>query len=271
MTSSSPWFTTHSLAPHLWAIDDNKIDIMYVITGAERAMLLDTGMGIGDLAAEAQAITSLPLIVANTHGHIDHITGNGQFPQVHIAAEDMDAATEPWTDSDRANILKHFFSGDHAVTPPPGFAPELWGSRVAGSLVPVKDGQIFDLGGRQLEAFAIPGHTPGCMGFLDRQARLLFVGDAILGGVWMQLDESLPLHQYRQSLLRVLACRDAFDWMYSGHNLKPFPAADLEGFVDGIGRILSGELAGKPEQTFAGDGLRWNYNSLGVLYLPDRL
>jgi hydroxyacylglutathione hydrolase len=269
--SPSPWFTTRSITPHLWAIDDHGIDMMWLITGTEHAMLIDTGMGIGDLAAEVQALTSLPLIVVNTHGHIDHITGNGQFAEVYISDEDKVTTTEPWTEGDRASFLNHFFSGERPVTPPAGFLPEQWGARVAGSIKPVRSGQIFDLGGRQLEALAIPGHTPGCMAFLERQTRVLFVGDAILGGVWMQLDESLTLREYRQSLQRVLACREAFDWMYSGHNLTPFPTTDLDGFVDGIDRILSGELVGVPEHTFAGDGLRWNYNSLGLLYRPDRL
>lgn len=80
MTTSS-WFTTHKIAPNTWAIDDNGIDVIYLIAGTEHALLIDTGMGIGDLAAEVQKLTSLPLIVANTHGHIDHVSGNGQFPQ----------------------------------------------------------------------------------------------------------------------------------------------------------------------------------------------
>ncbi len=244
---------------------------MYLVIGAERAMLIDTGMGIGDLARGVQAITRLPLWVANTHGHVDHVTGNGQFAQVFICDADRDAVTEPWSAEDRAMIVQHFFAGEQAHTSPPGFVVEEWGARVAEEILPIEAGQVFDLGGRQLEAVPLPGHTAGSVGFLDRQARLILVGDAVLDGVWMQLRESTPLSEYHQGLVRLLAGREAFDWMYSGHHLRPFPAEDLEGFVEGIGQIVAGELVGEPEQTFAGDGLRWNYKSLGVLYRADRL
>lgn len=265
------WFNTHVITPNIWAIDDNGLDVMYVITGSERALLIDTGMGVGDLAAEVQALTSLPLVVANTHAHPDHIGGNGQFARVYIAAGDRETATHPWTEADRAFCYQQFFQGENPRTPPPGFVLEKWGASVAAEILPIEPGQVFDLGGRQLEALPIPGHTPGCMAFLDRQARLLFVGDAILSGVWMHLDESLPLHIFKGGLEKVWARRDAFDCMYSGHNIKPFPVADLEGYIDGIGKILAGEIVGQPEHTFAGDGLRWNYQSLGVLYRADRL
>ena len=269
--STSSWFTTHNIAPNTWAIDDNGMDVMYLITGTERALLIDTGMGFCDLAAEMHKLTDLPLMVVNTHGHIDHISGNGQFAQVYIAAADREFITDPQTDEDRVMIQQVFFSGENPRTPPAEFDPDAWGTKVAGEICTIRPGDIFDIGGRTLEALPIPGHTPGCMAFLDRQERLLFSGDAILAGVWMQLGESLPLHEYKQSLEPVWACRAAFDWIYSGHNVKPFPAEDLEGYIDGIGQILAGSIVGQPEHTFAGDGLRWNYKSLGVLYRADRL
>ena len=57
----------------------------------------------------------------------------------------------------------------------------------------------------------------------------------------------------------------------AGHNIQPFPVADLEGYIEGIWKILAGGIVGQPEHTFAGEGLRWNYKSLGVLYRADRL
>ena len=270
MTNPS-WFQTHVITPNIWAIDDNGIDVMYLVTGSERALLIDTGMGVGDLAGEARALTSLPLIVANSHGHPDHISGNGQFARVYIAEGDREAATRPWPEEERVFNRKHFFLGEKPRTPPPEFVFEKWGASVAAEIPPIQPGQVFDLGGKRLEAFPIPGHTPGSMAFLDRQERLMFVGDAILAGVWMQLDESLPLHVFKESLENVWACRDAFDWMYCGHNIQPFPVADLEGYIEGIGKILAGGIVGQPEHTFAGEGLRWNYKSLGVLYRADRL
>jgi hypothetical protein len=45
----------------------------------------------------------------------------------------------------------------------------------------------------------------------------------------------------------------------------------LDDLVTGIGRILAGELVGREEKTFAGDGLRFDFGSCGIVYRPDRL
>ena len=113
MTASS-WFQTHPIDDHCWAIDDHGIDVMYLLTGSEHALLIDTGMGIGDLAGLVKTLTDLPVWVVNTHGHVDHVSGNGQFRQVHISTEDLDAIKEPWSDEDRTLMQQHFFSGDNA-------------------------------------------------------------------------------------------------------------------------------------------------------------
>ena len=41
-------------------------------------------------------------------------------------------------------------------------------------LLPVKEGDIFDLGGVTLEVYHIPGHTPGGICLLERENRILF-------------------------------------------------------------------------------------------------
>ena len=86
---------------------------------------------------------------------------------------------------------------------------------VAAEIPPIQPGQVFDLGGKRLGSFPIPGHTPGSMAFLDRQERLMFV-DAILAGVWMQLDESLPLHVFKESLENVRPAGRLRTRMYCG-------------------------------------------------------
>jgi glyoxylase-like metal-dependent hydrolase (beta-lactamase superfamily II) len=66
-------------------------------------------------------------------------------------------------------------------------------------------GHVFDLGDRQLEAIATPGHTRGHLVFADRAAGLLFAGDHVLPQITPSIafEESppeLPLRHYLESL-----------------------------------------------------------------------
>lgn len=58
-----------------WRIGSNEGVFCYLIEGSEKAMLIDTGYGLGDLRSAVEKVTGLPLIIVNTHGHCDHIGG----------------------------------------------------------------------------------------------------------------------------------------------------------------------------------------------------
>ena len=61
---------------------------MYLLIGTEKALLIDTAYGFTDVPAAIRQITDLPLIVVNTHGHMDHMHGNHLYSQVHISQDD---------------------------------------------------------------------------------------------------------------------------------------------------------------------------------------
>ena len=54
-------------------------------------------------------------------------------------------------------------------------------------MLPLKDRQVFDLGGRKLEVIATPGHTPGEIVLLDAANRIVFTGDNDNSLVWLFL------------------------------------------------------------------------------------
>ncbi|MBN1814644.1 MAG: MBL fold metallo-hydrolase [Anaerolineae bacterium] len=265
------WFGVRVVGDATWAIDDRGSDMLYLVAGQERCLLIDTGWGVGDLPALAASLSPLPVVVVNTHGHPDHAFGNGQFAQVYVhAADEAFVRAMPSAES-REWIVENILP-----TPlPADFQFDTWGTAGVGSLVAVQDGHVFDLGGRALQVVLVPGHTPGSICLLDRQARLLFTGDSVLPGtVWLHLDESLPLRQFHKNLQRLQGFTDEFDYILPGHadlQTLPLPKAMLDDLVAGIGCILTGELVGREEKTFAGDGLRCDFGSCGIVYRPDRL
>ena len=66
---------------------------MYLIEGTDRAALLDAGLGIGELFPLIASITSLPVEVYLTHGHVDHGGGIYGFDSVYVTQEDRELLT----------------------------------------------------------------------------------------------------------------------------------------------------------------------------------
>ena len=62
---------------------------MYLVEGREKAALIDTGSGAGDLKACVEALTSHPILVLITHGHVDHAMGAPQFEEVYMSVLDL--------------------------------------------------------------------------------------------------------------------------------------------------------------------------------------
>ena len=139
----------------------------------------------------------------------------------------------------------------------------------------MEDRHAFDLGGRTLEVVSLPGHSPASICLLDRQARRLFSGDSIHSGtVWLHLRDSLPLGRFLNNLRRVRDLSGAFDHILPAHGdlgALPLPGHTLDDLIAGIERILGGEVVGREEHTFAGDGLRCDFGLCSVIYRPDRL
>ena len=70
----------------------NGSENMYLLEGDEKALLIDTGYGVGNLRAFVEKLTDKPILVANTHFHPDHAAGNGEFEAVHLSeGEKIDA------------------------------------------------------------------------------------------------------------------------------------------------------------------------------------
>ncbi|MFC1570148.1 MBL fold metallo-hydrolase, partial [bacterium] len=89
LTDVNGWFKIKQIAKKVWQIDDYGEDNIYLVEGENKALLIDTGLGVTDLKKIVETITPLPLIVVNTHGHPDHMGGNFQFTKVFAHPSDL--------------------------------------------------------------------------------------------------------------------------------------------------------------------------------------
>jgi hydroxyacylglutathione hydrolase len=170
LADAASWFKVQALAEGVWRIDDHGGDNVYLVAGNDKALLIDTGTGTGDLAACVRQITTLPVTVVNTHGHPDHVGGNFQFDAISAHPADFE-------------MIVRFSSRENRA-----------------DLAPVNAGHVFDLGGRRLEVIETPGHTKGSICLLDAAHKRLFTGDNDNTLVWLFLQDCLPIEAYLGTL-----------------------------------------------------------------------
>ena len=261
------WFSATKAGEGLWIISDHGSDNIYLVEGKDKALLIDTGLGLARLKAFVRTLTTKPLIVVNTHGHPDHAGGDFEFKQVYAHPADFSSIQSFSTKESRERSAQ--FMGQGPQTPDRVSVDEA-ASAPQPEMLPVKDAQIFDLGGRKLEVIEAPGHTPGEIVLLDAAHKMLFTGDNSNLLVWLFLPNSMPLEVYLQTLKKLDGRAGEFTTIYPGHG-KPMPSAFIAEQIACVQGILDGTIKGEPQHFFTGDAMVAKYKTSAVAYNPENL
>ncbi len=81
------WFTVEVIDKDTFAISEYKHweeTHCYLICGTQKAVLIDTGLGIGNIKSVVDSLTPLSIMVATTHVHWDHIGGHKYFENIGV-------------------------------------------------------------------------------------------------------------------------------------------------------------------------------------------
>ena len=183
----------------------------YLIEGQERACLLDTCCGYGDLRAFVRSLTEKEPFVVLTHGHYDHTGGAGFFREVWMHPEDSDVLRK------HSERRERFFNLDRDSIPSLS-AVSFEGVHIfRGPTRPLSDGTVFNLGGTHLRMIHVPGHTPGMMCALLEEERTIFFGDACGVNVLLHDEFSSCASDYLNSLRYLKSYESAYDTVYRNH------------------------------------------------------
>ncbi|MBM7805053.1 glyoxylase-like metal-dependent hydrolase (beta-lactamase superfamily II) [Geodermatophilus bullaregiensis] len=172
--TSDPLIQVHRLDRDTFVLRLSKCysfeaNFLFLLLGRDRALLLDTGARpdagardrtlplrrtVDELLTRWSAERGVPepdLVVAHTHAHGDHVSGDDQFtgrPRTSVVAPTLPAVT-----------------GFFGLTDWP-------------------DGEAsLDLGGRRVTVLPIPGHEPTHIAVHDSGTRALFTGDTLYPGL----------------------------------------------------------------------------------------
>jgi len=187
------------LRPDLYLMDEGHMATGYIVVGDEKVCVIDTMNGFNDLKSEVRKITDKPIVVINTHGHPDHIFGNVYFDEAYLDPKDFELAESFVKLPEFIEACEKY----NLVMPP---------------FKPINAGDIIDLGGKTLEIFEIPGHTPGGILILMREDKILFTGDSVNHHLWMQLDGCMKISDYIKVLDGLMFLEDRADFILHGHS-----------------------------------------------------
>lgn len=229
------------IRPGIFLMDEAHEATGYLVVGEERACLIDTMNGYNDLSAAVRKLTDKPVTVVNTHGHPDHIFGNMYFPEAYIHPADLPLARMFTEDPRFIEML-----AEKGRTFPP--------------FREILPGETIGLGGRTLEVFALPGHTPGGILLLLKEDRILFTGDSVNHHLWMQLDGCSPLSQFLKDLDSILFLEDRADIILHGHGHDTDDISLLRCLRRGVAEICEGNTdQDEPYQWFGGTALQHHF------------
>ena len=210
----------------------------YLIVGSRRALLFDSGLGIGSIADVVKSLTRLPVTVLNSHTHFDHVGGNADFD--HVLAVDTE-----YTRANAQGFRHEIVAGEVAPSAlctglPPGFEAGGYHTRPYRPREFIRDGHELDLGGRRLEVLHVPGHTPDAVALLDRAAGLLFTGDTFYEGpIWLYAPET-DLGAFARSVDRLAALAPTLRKLLPAHNIPVSSPHRLIELREAVTRVRSG-------------------------------
>ncbi|WP_029233502.1 MBL fold metallo-hydrolase [Butyrivibrio sp. VCB2006] len=224
------------LRPYLYLMDEAHEATGYLVIGDEKALVIDTMNGYNDLFKAVRKITDKPVMVVNTHGHPDHILGNVYFDEAYMNPADNFMAENFMKDPE---IME--FCTENGLSFPP--------------FKPIKGGDIIDLGGKTLEAYDIPGHTPGGILLLLKEDRILFTGDSINHHLWMQIPDCASMSELVENLDKIMFLEKEADFILHGHARDFDDISLLRCMRQGAVEICEGKTENDPPyQWFGGVG-----------------
>lgn len=216
-------FHSMEILPDVWHIQDNMGVCMTLLCGEKRALLIDTGYGLEDVAAYARTLTDKPLSVMLTHGHHDHALGARWFDRVFLAKADFPVYETYTNDHWRRHVLngardKGLAVDEEAFLSTKMPAPE------------VLDETEADLGGLKARIMLCPGHTPGSAVVCVPERELLITGDDWNPCTWLFFPEALCAQDYRKNMRQMLTL--PFKNVLCSHQFGLFSRAQLDRFME---------------------------------------
>ena len=176
------WFTIEQIDDNTFTISENKHweeTHCYLLCGSEKAILIDTGLGVDNIKSVIDKLTVLPIEVLTTHAHWDHIGGHRYFDNISIHEAEKSWLSEKFPLP--LNTVKNNLLREPCNLPLDFSADNFQIYKVFPQRI-LHDHDKIDIGNRCIEVIHTPGHSPGHCCFYETDRQYLFSGDLIYKG-----------------------------------------------------------------------------------------
>lgn len=241
MAGKIPYYKAEEIAEKSWMIQnahtESSYALCYLVEGDDYALLIDSILGMGNLKAFCETLTDKPIRLVNTHAHSDHFGGNFFFDHCWLHHKDIGFFQEciGIKKEQVVEMAKQMALPEYKdlIEPDDNFAD--WNPI---RVFPLYDGDVFDLGGREIEVVEVGGHTAGSIVLIDHKTRIAYSGDACNGNTLLEFDNSLPIISYLRALLHLKDHQAEFDMMYGGHEI--FDPSIVDEAVETVAKVVAG-------------------------------
>jgi glyoxylase-like metal-dependent hydrolase (beta-lactamase superfamily II) len=226
------WFHVYKIDPGTYAISEPKYwqqNVSYLILGSRSGVLFDTGPGLYSIQLVVKQLTSLPLLVIPSHLHFDHVGRIKEFSNIALVGL-------PELRHQVYNGVLDETPEQYMLTGPHAFKVSRW----------LRDGEVLDLGGRQLTVVNTPGHTPESTTLVDREHQIAFTGDLVNRIVTLCDVPGSDVRQTATSLERLIQTVPEGSVAYEAHAEKPITWGELLTLAHGSRQIADGRIPSTP-------------------------
>ena len=215
------WFTIDQVDESTYIISEYhhwEETHCYLLIGSERALLIDTGLGVCNIYEQVRRLTDKPVTAVATHIHWDHIGGHKYFPEFYAHEAELDwligkfplplQAVKNMV-ADRCELPEDFCINGYAIF-----------QGKPGRLL--DEGDTIDLGGRTIQVLHTPGHSPGHLCFWEDEKGYLYSGDLVYEGTLFANYPSTDPQSYMTSLEKIAVL--PIKQLFPGHhslNISP--------------------------------------------------